>query len=98
MSHLPSLALALAVVSILSVVTFAVYGFDKAAARRNGRRVPERTLHLLAVLGGWPGAYLAQRVFRHKTVKQPFRRIFWLTSLPPLTLLGLASALHMGWV
>ncbi|TFW08951.1 DUF1294 domain-containing protein [Oxalobacteraceae bacterium OM1] len=66
-----------------SLAAFAAYGFDKSAARRaahgNARRTPERTLHLLGVLGGWPGALLAQQVFRHKTQKTSFLALFWLT-------------------
>lgn len=63
----------------LSGITFAVYAIDKAAARRSGARVPENTLHLLALAGGWPGALFARQALRHKTRKQPFRSIFWLT-------------------
>jgi uncharacterized membrane protein YsdA (DUF1294 family) len=63
----------------LSVLTFTVYGIDKSAARRGTQRTPEAELHLLALLGGWPGALVAQRVFRHKTRKQPFRAYFWVT-------------------
>ena len=69
-----------------SLITFAAYAIDKKAAerdarrsgaRRNGaRRVPESTLHLLSLLGGWSGAWIAQRVLRHKTVKQPFQSLF----------------------
>jgi uncharacterized membrane protein YsdA (DUF1294 family) len=40
--------------------------------------VSERTLHLMAFLGGWPGAYLGQRQFRHKTQKMSFRIVFWI--------------------
>ena len=54
-------------------------GADKAAARQGRWRTPESTLHTLALVGGWPGALVAQRVFRHKTTKQPFRTIFWFT-------------------
>lgn len=74
--------------ALLSVVTFTVYGVDKSAARRGRRRVPENRLHLLAIVGGWPGALVAQRTFRHKTVKQPFRAIFWVTVAANCAALG----------
>ena len=67
----------LALVTLMSVVCFIFYGFDKRRAARGGRRVPEQTLHLLALLGGWPGALLGQRLFRHKTSKLPFLIVFW---------------------
>jgi uncharacterized membrane protein YsdA (DUF1294 family) len=63
----------------VSIVCFAAYALDKSAARRKERRTPERTLLLLGLAGGWPGALLAQQWLRHKTVKQPFRRLFWIT-------------------
>lgn len=44
-------------------------------------RVPENTLHLLALLGGWPGALYAQQTLRHKTQKTSFRIVFWMTVL-----------------
>lgn len=56
-----------------------MYGLDKAAAGRDARRTPENSLHLADLLGGWPGALIAQQQFRHKTIKQPFRSIFWFT-------------------
>ena len=62
---------------VSSVVVFAMYGSDKSAAVRGARRIPEANLHAVAVLGGWPGALVARRAFRHKTTKQPFRTIFW---------------------
>jgi len=68
-----------ALYALTSAVTFIAYALDKAAARNGRRRIPEVTLHFLALAGGWPGAFLAQRVFRHKTRKQPFRAIFWMT-------------------
>jgi uncharacterized membrane protein YsdA (DUF1294 family) len=67
----------LGVYAVLSAVTFVVYGMDKSAAQGGRWRTPEATLHLLALAGGWPGALFAQRAFRHKTKKQPFRTIFW---------------------
>jgi uncharacterized membrane protein YsdA (DUF1294 family) len=65
--------------AVLSLVTFISYGIDKSAARKGARRTPEAELHVLSLLGGWPGALIAQRVFRHKTRKQPFRAYFWVT-------------------
>jgi uncharacterized membrane protein YsdA (DUF1294 family) len=62
----------------INASTFACYGYDKLASRRKYSRVPERTLHLLEFAGGTPGAYLAQRVFHHKTVKGRFRAVFGL--------------------
>ncbi|HBH39727.1 MAG TPA: DUF1294 domain-containing protein [Curvibacter sp.] len=64
---------------LMSVLSYAMYAVDKRAAQRGHRRVPERTLHLLALLGGWPGALLAQRRLRHKTAKPRFLIVYWLT-------------------
>ena len=64
---------------VLSAVAFVMYRVDKTAAVRRTRRTPESTLHTIALLGGWPGALVARPVFRHKTVKQPFRAVFWCT-------------------
>jgi uncharacterized membrane protein YsdA (DUF1294 family) len=63
----------------MSVACFIAYALDKSAARRGERRTPESTLLMLGLFGGWPGAVLAQQWLRHKTVKQPFRQMFWLT-------------------
>ena len=79
--------------SLLSIVTFLVYAFDKFQARRGGWRVSESLLHILALLCGWPGAMLAQHWLRHKTVKQPFRQFFWLTVLLNLALVGTVAYL-----
>jgi len=72
-------ALLASVYAALSGVLFALYGWDKRASQRGEWRIPEWTLHLLALAGGWPGAIVAQQVFRHKTRKQPFRTVFWVT-------------------
>lgn len=63
----------------LSVLTFLLYWQDKAAARRGLRRTRESTLLLFGLLGGWPGAVLAQQTLRHKSVKTEFRVKFWLS-------------------
>lgn len=58
-----------------------LYGIDKFAAIRKKRRLPEATLHLVAILGGWPGAVLGQRMFRHKTRKASFLLKFLATAI-----------------
>src|SRR2546423_1312045 len=62
---------------LASLVTFIAYGLDKRAARAGRGRTRERTLHVMELLGGWPGALAAQRVFRHKTRDGRFRVVFW---------------------
>ena len=79
-----------------SVVAFVVYGADKSAARRSGPRVSERTLLALGLVGGWPGAIVAQQVFCHKTRKRTFRRAFWTTVLLNVVILGLLIAWVAG--
>jgi uncharacterized membrane protein YsdA (DUF1294 family)/cold shock CspA family protein len=63
----------------MSLLTFAFYAMDKAAAKRGGQRTPESTLHTLALVGGWPGALYAQQLLRHKSSKESFRVVFWFT-------------------
>ncbi len=62
-----------------SLATFFAYAFDKAAAARGAWRTAENTLHLMALVGGWPGALLAQQILRHKSTKAEFRAVFWAT-------------------
>lgn len=62
----------------MSGMTMLAYAFDKSAATNGRRRTPEQTLHLLELLGGWPGALLSQQLFRHKSRKLSFRIEFWL--------------------
>ena len=57
---------------IASLIAFIAHGRDKRAARLGRRRTPERTLHLLELIGGWPGALLAMTVFHHKTRKASY--------------------------
>lgn len=62
---------------LANLLTFVIYGVDKTAARKSWRRVPESTLLVLGVVGGWPGAIVGQQLFRHKTQKQPFKTFFF---------------------
>lgn len=73
---------------LLSLCTFIAYAFDKSAARKGRWRTKESTLHLMSLLGGWPGALFAQHLLRHKSVKAAFRQLFWLTVVTNLALLG----------
>jgi len=79
----------LTAVVLLNLVTFYMYWRDKHAAINEVQRTPEDWLHALAVVGGWPGAWFAQQILRHKTSKQPFRTIYWGTvAANTLALLG----------
>ncbi|THF65807.1 DUF1294 domain-containing protein [Pseudothauera nasutitermitis] len=62
-----------------SVVAFLAYALDKSAAVRNQWRTQESTLHLFGLLGGWPGALVAQQMLRHKSAKTSFQVTFWIT-------------------
>lgn len=64
---------------VTSLTCFVAYTMDKSAARASGWRTPEATLLLLGLLGGWPGAVLAQQFLRHKTSKPSFQWKFQCT-------------------
>ena len=89
---------------VLSGLSFLAYAKDKSAARRDAWRTPEHTLHMLDLLGGWPGGLIAQQRFHHKTIKQPFQFIFWLSVLANiggawwLTTSGVAARLSASLV
>lgn len=74
----------------VNLVTFTVYGVDKAKARRGAWRVPEKTLFLLPLLGGSVGALLGMLVFRHKT-----KRWYFVWGIPLILLAQIALAV---WV
>jgi uncharacterized membrane protein YsdA (DUF1294 family)/cold shock CspA family protein len=64
---------------VASCVAYVSYVVDKAASLKGQWRTPESTLHFCSLVGGWPGAMLAQRMFRHKTQKQSFQVAYWAT-------------------
>lgn len=59
----------IALYAAMSIITFIMYAKDKRAARSDAWRTPEITLHTLSLLGGWPGATIAQSFLRHKSNK-----------------------------
>jgi uncharacterized membrane protein YsdA (DUF1294 family) len=73
-----------------SVILFVTMGADKRRARRAAFRVPEKTLFLLALLGGAPGGLLGMELFRHKT-----RHWTFVWGFRILTLLQLAGLLWL---
>jgi uncharacterized membrane protein YsdA (DUF1294 family) len=70
-----------AYLTLMSVVTFLYYGWDKHQSRIDGWRTPETRLHWLAFLGGWPGAMIGQKFFRHKTQKSGFKILTWAAAI-----------------
>jgi uncharacterized membrane protein YsdA (DUF1294 family)/cold shock CspA family protein len=62
-----------------SAVAFFMYAHDKSAAKKDQWRTSESTLHILSLIGGWPGAFVAQKLLRHKSKKQSFQTVFWAT-------------------
>lgn len=68
--------------TVASIATFVAYGWDKRRATRPGAsRITERTLHTMELLGGWPGAIVGQRYFRHKWRKGSYMFAFWVIVL-----------------
>lgn len=63
---------------LASAVAFGLYWYDKHQAKTGQWRTPEKVLHGVELLGGWPGALVAQQVFRHKTRKVSYQVVFWL--------------------
>ena len=85
---------AFATYALASLACFGAYAMDKSAARSRSRRTPERSLLLLGLVGGWPGALLAQRMLRHKTAKTSFQVKFWLTVVANI---GVLAGLTLWW-
>ncbi|MDE1166552.1 MAG: DUF1294 domain-containing protein [Pseudomonas sp.] len=80
--------LALLAYGVMSLLTFGLYWHDKRRARESGQRTPEKLLHATELLGGWPGALLAQQAFRHKTRKVSYLVALW----------GIVLVHELGWV
>lgn len=76
---LPVLGIPALAYVVMSLICYQAYREDKSAAQTGNWRVSEGTLHMLSLLGGWPGALYAQRRLRHKTLKASFQTAFWVT-------------------
>ena len=63
---------------LISVATWVLYAREKRLAEAEQWRIPENALHLAELLGGWPAAFVAQRIHRHKIRKLPYQALFWL--------------------
>lgn len=73
---------------LANILTLLLYGVDKMAARKDWRRVPESTLLVFGVVGGWGGAIAGQQIFRHKTQKQPFKTYFIISVIVSISVMG----------
>ncbi len=74
--------------ALWSGISLALYGWDKRAAGRAARRVPESALHCVDLVGGWPGGFVARRMWRHKARKRKFVLVSW----------GIVAVHVVGWV
>ena len=65
--------------AVMSVIAFLMYAKDKSAAEWGEWRTSESTLHAISLVGGWPGACIAQSYLRHKSKKTSFKVTYWVT-------------------
>jgi uncharacterized membrane protein YsdA (DUF1294 family) len=78
----------------VNVATMLCYGYDKQLAKVGVRRVPEAVLHLLAAVGGTPGAFVGQMLFRHKTRDVRFLALFYAIAAIQVVVLLTIAHLH----
>ena len=86
----PLTAALLLYLAAVNVVAFAVYGADKRRAKKGKRRVPEKTLFLLAAIGGSLGAWAGMYAFRHKT-----RHWYFVWGIPAILAVQIALAVWL---
>lgn len=79
---------------LLSLITFLLYRNDKIKAQNDQWRTPENKLHFCSLIGGWPGALVAQRIFHHKSRKESFQGIYRITVI--LNILGVSFYCLLG--
>ncbi|MCU1717203.1 DUF1294 domain-containing protein [Pseudomonas sp. 5P_3.1_Bac2] len=88
---------------LASLISVGLYWRDKVQAQRGGWRTPEKILHASELIGGWPGALIAQQWLRHKTRKLSYQWVYWLIVLlhqllwlDRLVLDGRLLSVHLG--
>lgn len=81
----------LCVMAVMSAVLFCVMGIDKRKAVKGAWRVPEKTLFLLALLGGAAGGTLGMKLFHHKT-----KHWYFAWGFPIIMLLQAALAVFLA--
>ena len=77
-------------IAVMSVIAFAAFGLDTYKAKADKWRTPEKTLFILAILGGGIGAYLGMQIFRHKTQHKQF-----VIGIPAIMI---AQLILIGWL
>jgi uncharacterized membrane protein YsdA (DUF1294 family) len=82
---------------LASGIALLAMGHDKLAARSQRQRIAENNLHLLSAAGGWPGAWLACLLFRHKIRKPRFQVCQVVAALANLALLAMALNLYTSY-
>jgi len=86
----PVILAALVYLALVNVIAFAVYGADKRRAKKDKRRVPEKTIFLLALIGGSVGALAGMYTFRHKT-----RHWYFVWGIPAILAVRIALAVWL---
>ena len=86
----PGFLAALVYLALVNVIAFAVYGADKRRAKKDKRRVPEKTLFLLVIIGGSVGALAGMYTFRHKT-----RHWYFVWGIPAILAVQIALAVWL---
>ena len=83
----------------INLVMIVMYFYDKRASERGGWRISEKKMHTFSFIGGTFGAFLGQKIFRHKTKKKSFKSFFWFVLLIQIIILIFASQviLNLGY-
>ena len=79
-------------IAVMSLIAFTAFGLDKYKAKTNRWRIPEKTLFLLALLGGGIGAFVGMKVFHHKTLHKQF-----VIGIPAIMIFQLLIAGYLIW-